>query len=118
MLSKHDRTLESRTPFAIRLIQADGAIIRNNEIRVVDPAGFGTLPAAIQLQSNRAMCWLRATASAGCRTPVHADAKSSHRDVGNHLEVCPPGATRFLAPDESSGAGELQAPACRQVSGP
>jgi hypothetical protein len=52
-LSEFDRSIDSKTPFAIRLIQADGAIVRNNEIRLLDREGRGGLPAAIDLVSTR-----------------------------------------------------------------
>ena len=110
--SEHDRRRESMTPFPIRLIQADGAIVRNNQIRLVDRALRGSLPAAIELVESKDVS-VQENRFGGMEAPVHADAASSYRDAGNHPEPCPAGATRYLPPDDAVDSGRLRVPACR-----
>ena len=114
-LSDFDRRTEARTPFVIRLIQADGAIIRNNEIRLVDVVGEGPLPAAIELIASRDVL-VEENRMLGMRTAVNADAASSHHEGNNRVEVCPAGETRFLPPPEAGNPVAARVPACR--SGP
>ena len=110
--SEHDRRRESMTPFPIRLIQADGAIVRNNQIRLVDRALRGSLPAAIELVESKDVS-VQGNRFGGMEAPVHADAASSYRDAGNHAEGCPEGATRYLPPDDAVASGRLRYPTCR-----
>ena len=88
MLTEHDRRLEAQAPFVIRLIQADGAIIRNNEIRMLDRAGRDRLPAAIELVET-AGAVVQGNVFGGVETAVRADASSSFQEEGNSMEPCP-----------------------------
>ena len=110
--SDHDRAMEARTPFPIRLVQADGAIIRNNQIRLVDRTAGASLPAAIGLVHSRDVL-VQQNRFGGMARAVQADPESSFRETGNDSEACPSGATRYLAPDQAGGSLQLSPPACR-----
>ncbi len=112
-LSDSDRSTEARTPFAIRLIQADGAIVRNNEIRLIDVTGHGPLPAAIQLVASRDVT-VEGNRMHGMQAIVTADEASSHREAGNRLEICPAGEARFLPPEQGGDPAPARAPMCRR----
>lgn len=110
--SDQDRIKESRTLFPIRLLQADGAIVRNNQIRLINPASATRLTAAIELvESNHVV--LEGNRFHGIENLVHSDAKSSHRDDNNRRDHCPPTVTRFLPPDETVDAGPPHTSTCR-----
>jgi hypothetical protein len=111
-LSEFDRSIDSKTPFAIRLIQADGAIVRNNEIRLLDREGRGGLPAAIDLVSTRGAL-VEGNVFGGMEAAVHADDQSSYREERNEMEPCRGKATRFLPPDETGQLKRLPAAVCR-----
>lgn len=111
-LSDHDRKLESRTPFPIRLIQADDAIIRNNRIRLIDRKAGAGLPAAIELVRSRNVT-VEGNRFEGMDQGVHADPHSSYLDKGNEASACASSATRYLPPDETGGESRPRTPACR-----
>ena len=110
--SEQAKKVESRTPFPIRLIQADGAIVRNNRIRLVQPAAHGPLPAAIELLQS-ADVLVESNQFEGVGSPVQADSDSSYREFNNQLAVCAPGAPRYLPPPEAGVAGGAGLAACR-----
>jgi hypothetical protein len=111
--SDYDRSTEARTPFPIRLIQADGAVVRNNEIRLVDVAGQAPLPAAIQLVASRDVT-VAGNRMHGMQVTVTADGASSHREAGNRLETCPSGEARFPPPEQGGDPAPSHAPVCRR----
>lgn len=110
--SDHGRGFDPRTPFPIRLIQADGAIIRNNEIRLTSHGAHKRLPAAIELIASKDVV-IEGNRVRGMDALVHSDSKSSHRDVSNESANCPPAARRFIPPDETGDAIPAPVPACR-----
>jgi hypothetical protein len=110
--SEHDRRRESATPFPIRLIQADGAIVRNNQVRLVDRGTGVSLPAAIELVESRNVT-VEGNRFGGMNRWVHADSRSSYVDTGNQAQACPSGATRYLPPIDAAGEIRPRAPACR-----
>jgi len=110
--SDHDRKLESRTPFPIRLIQADDAIVRNNRIRLIDRTAGPGLPAAIELVRSRNVT-VEGNRFEGMDQGVSADPHSSHLDNGNEASACASAATRYLPPDEAGGENRQRTPACR-----
>jgi len=112
-LGESDRRLEAQAPFVIRLIQADGAIVRNNEIRLLDRPRRGSLPAAIELVETTGAL-VEGNVLGGMDRPVQADGSSSFQEARNSFEACPAGATRFLPPGESLQAADRQPlPPCR-----
>lgn len=106
------RDIESRSPFPIRLIQADGAIVRNNEIRFAEGVPPGSLPAAIELVQSQDVL-LEGNRLANVNEPVQADARSGFREIDNGSPACPWSAPRFLSPEESAGASRPRLAACR-----
>lgn len=110
--SEHARKAESRTPFPIRLIQADGAIVRNNRIRLVNPAARGPLPAAIELVES-ADVLVESNQLEGVGSPVQADPDSSYRESNNQLAVCASDAPRYLPPPEAGATGGARLAASR-----
>ncbi len=111
-LSDLDRKLESRTPFPIRLIQADDAIVRNNRIRLIDRTAGAGLPAAIELVHSRNVT-VEGNRFEGMDQGVYADPHSSHLEIGNEESACASGATRYLPPEEAGGESRPRTPACR-----
>ena len=110
--SDYARKIESKTPFPIRLIQADRAIVRNNEIRLLYPAARGPLPAAIELLQS-ADVLVESNRVEGVGLTVRADSDSSYREIDNQLAVCGPGSFRFLPPDEAEAGHLPPLPSCR-----
>lgn len=106
------RDIEARTPFPIRLIQADGAIVRNNEIRFAKGVSQESLPAAVELIQSQDVL-LEGNRFANMNKAVRADARSDFREVDNGSPACPWSALRFLPPEESAGASRLRLAACR-----
>lgn len=111
-LSDYARGVEAKLPFPIRLIQADGAIVRNNEIRLVDPAARGVLPAAIELLHS-ADVLVESNRFEGVGSAVAADLASSYRESGSQLRLCGAGKPRFLPPAEAAPSDLPLRPACR-----
>lgn len=88
-MSKVDRDIESTTPYPIRLIQAEGAIIRNNEIRFVGADKSARLTAAIGLVDSNGVL-VEDNRFRGFEELVRSDARSSHREVDNRKDLCSP----------------------------
>lgn len=107
-----DRKEEALTSFPIRLIQADGAVIRNNRIRLVDRTTGASLPAAIELVESRDVT-VSGNQFAGIDEPVRADTVSSYSTSGNQSDRCAPSSIRHLAPHEGATEDVPRAPACR-----
>jgi hypothetical protein len=111
--SEHDRRREAQAPFVIRLVQADGAVVRNNRVRLLHAAAPEPLPAAVELVASRDVV-VEENRFEGMRAAVSADAASSYREIGNVLEACGVRATRFIAPDETGDSAVASVPACRR----
>ena len=107
-----DGTRHAQTGFAILLIQADGAIVRNNEVRLVDGSGTAPLPAAIGLVESRDVV-VEDNRMEGMQALAAGDAGSSFREARNQLQPCRAGETRFLPPDETVEFTLARPPACR-----
>lgn len=110
--STYSRKQEALTPFPIRLIQADGAVIRNNRIRLVDRSTGTSLPAAIELIESRDVT-VQGNHFGAIDEPVRADAVSSYSASGNESDPCPGSEPRYLAPGEAATEDAPRAPACR-----
>jgi hypothetical protein len=113
--SEHARRLEARTPFAIRLIAADGAILRNNQIRLLNPAGRPPLPAAVELIRSPGVL-LESNRFEGIAAPVRVDDASTFREIDNRGALCAPGTARYLPPADADGAVASGLAGCRQGS--
>src|SRR5690606_18813898 len=102
---------EGAHPFAIRLIQADGAVVRNNRVRVLD--GAAPLAAAVELIASRGVT-LEDNQLDGLAGVVHADGASDYRQSGNRLRPCAARGMRLMAPaEEALGAPERATIGCR-----
>ncbi len=75
---------EALERFPIRLIQADGAVVRNNRIRFVNADRGRTLPAAIGLVASRAVR-IVGNQVLGTTALVAADPESTYLESGNAL---------------------------------
>lgn len=104
-LSAHERAADGAHPFVIRLIQADGAVVRNNRVRLT--GGTPPLAAAIELTASRAVT-LEENRLDGFARAVQADTRSDYMASANLVRPCWPRGTRLVAPLEG-GAGRVSA---------
>src|SRR5690606_26291091 len=104
-LTTHERAAEGAHPFVIRLIQADGAVVRNNRVRLV--GATAPLAAAIELTASRAVT-LEHNRLDGFTRAVQADSSSDYTESANQLRPCWPRRTRVVAPSET-GPGNVPA---------
>ena len=103
---------ETQASAAIRLIQADGAVVRNNQVRLLDGGRQDPLPSAIELVASREVS-IEGNSMRGMEAVVSADADSTYREAGNRLQVCPAAGERFLPPDESGDTAVARLASCR-----
>lgn len=104
-LSAQERAADGAHPFVIRLIQADGAVVRNNRVRLT--GGTPPLAAAIELTASRAVT-LEENRLDGFARAVQADTRSDYMASANLVRPCWPRGTRLVAPLEG-GAGRVSA---------
>lgn len=116
-LPEAEKRGEAGASSVIRLIQADGAVVRNNQIRLLGESGEDPLPAAIDLAASRDVV-VEDNAMQGMRQVILADAESSYREARNCLQVCAGKAVRFLPPDEAGDAAVARQPSCRSLLDP
>ncbi len=107
-----DQDSQTQTSAVIRLIQADGAVVRNNQVSLVDGRRQDPLPSAIELVASRGVS-VENNIIRGMQAAVSADAASTHREAGNRLQVCPAAGERFLPPDESGDIAVASKASCR-----
>ena len=106
---------QAQARFAIRLIQADGAVVRNNEVRLVGGSGAAPLPAAIGLVASRDVV-VEDNRIEGVQVLAAADADSSYRESRNRLQTCRAGQRRFQPPDETGELTRAGTPTCRSAA--
>lgn len=105
-LTGEERGDEAARPFAIRLIQADGAVVRNNRIRML---GSGVpLAAAIELVASRGVT-VTGNQMEGFLAAVRGDSASGHEASGNRLRPCGLRGARFTAPAGDATADPVAA---------
>ena len=99
--AEHERLAEEADPFVIRLIQADGAVVRNNQVRLL--RGTAPLAAAVELVASRGVR-LESNRVDGIARLVQADEASDYREAGNRVDPCGGRGARLTAPAEDAFA--------------
>ena len=106
-----DQEGETQSPAVIRLIQADGALVRNNRVHLLDAGREDPLPAAIQLVASRHVV-VEDNSLRGMQAVISADAASDYQEARNRLQPCAAG-ERIQPPDESGDTAVARLPSCR-----
>ncbi len=109
-LTAHEQAGDGAHPFVIRLIQADGAVVRNNRVRLRD--GAAPLAAAVELVASRGVT-LEGNHFDGVVRGVHADEASGYQESGDQVRPCGPRGTRTVPPEDRSDGTVVDGIACR-----